>query len=27
MLYPLTDEVGQCLVFNACGNDYVSFAE
>ena len=22
VLYPLTDEVGQCLVFNACGNDY-----
>lgn len=21
-LYPLTDEVGQCLVFDACGNDY-----
>ena len=20
--YPDTDEVGQCLVFNACGNDY-----
>jgi mRNA interferase HigB len=20
--YPGTDEVGQCLVFNACGNDY-----
>jgi len=22
VLYPLADEVGQCLVFNACGNDY-----
>lgn len=22
VLYPLTDKVGQCLVFNACGNDY-----
>jgi mRNA interferase HigB len=22
VLYPLTDEVGQCLVFNVCGNDY-----
>lgn len=21
-VYPDTDEVGQCLVFNACGNDY-----
>lgn len=21
-LYPNADEVGQCLVFNACGNDY-----
>jgi mRNA interferase HigB len=22
VLYPRADEVGQCLVFNACGNDY-----
>jgi mRNA interferase HigB len=22
LLYPEADEVGQCLVFNACGNDY-----
>lgn len=22
VLYPSTDEVGQCLVFDACGNDY-----
>jgi mRNA interferase HigB len=22
VLYPHTDEVGQCLVFNACGNDF-----
>lgn len=22
VLYPDADEVGQCLVFNACGNDY-----
>jgi mRNA interferase HigB len=21
-IYPEADEVGQCLVFNACGNDY-----
>jgi mRNA interferase HigB len=22
VLYPHTDEVGQCLVFDVCGNDY-----
>lgn len=22
LLYPFADEVGQCLIFNACGNDY-----
>ena len=22
LIYPSADEVGQCLVFNACGNDY-----